>query len=77
MANDLYAAEMELAKLQDGYQTLLQEYKNNGDIDIFVDLQNMLLDFLDKVKELPASDEKFEIICTITLLSNAINSLLH
>lgn len=77
LSEELFSAEQELEVLETGYKSLLQKYSENGDIDIFVDLQNRLLELKDKILELPPGDARFELLCSVTMLSNAINSLLH
>ncbi|MBO4812995.1 hypothetical protein J5491_02490 [Candidatus Saccharibacteria bacterium] len=79
MAKDPYEeANKMLESLEKDYFPTLHEYREKqGDIDVFADFQNRLLELEDFIDELPTTDRQFEILNEIVMFKNAINSLMH
>ena len=68
-----------LEKLGATYASLLEEFKSEGNIDIFAEFDQDLLCLEDEIGALPLSEseERFELYCGVNALKNGYNSLLH
>ncbi len=79
MAKDHYEKENRiLEELEKDYFPTLHEYREKqGDIDVFADFQNRLLELEDFIEDLPPADRQFEILNEIVMFKNAINCLMH
>lgn len=75
----LYRLYLTLEHLSGVYDSLLEEFQQKGDIDIFADFDQNLIELRDEIDKLPATDseERYELTCGVTELSNKLNSLLH
>ncbi|MBR2709405.1 hypothetical protein IKE98_03720 [Candidatus Saccharibacteria bacterium] len=79
MAKDPYEkANRMLEELEKDYFPTLSIYREKGgDIDVFADFRNRLLELEDYIEDLPPDDRQFEIRNEIVAFTNAINCLIH
>ena len=77
--SETYLAPTErLEELKEVFDSLLEKFRQVGDIDIFVDFLNDL-DIFEEDARYFCSDfeEEFDILCDINAMRHRINSLLH
>ncbi len=78
MSADFYEPVERLEELEERLDSLLEEFRQVGDIDIFVDFLNDL-DILEEDARYFCSDfeEEFDILCDINAMRRRVDSLLH
>lgn len=67
----------ELKEIQEMYLSLLREFEQSGDINLFAEFDERLTSLKEQVMRLPISDERHELLGGVTALSKKYNSLLH
>ena len=69
---------LKLEELSGVYASLLEEFQQEGDIDIFAEFDQNLIRLRDEIDELPAdSEERYELLGEVQELMDALNSLSH
>lgn len=78
MSADFYEPVERLEKLQERLDSLLEEFRQAGDIDIFVDFLNDLDALEEDVRYYSLDfEEEFDIVCDINDMRRLVDSLLH
>lgn len=73
MADLYYSLEKRLESYGREYFYLLKDFRLSGDINIFSELYNKLLELKDEVNEFPDADRSFELSQDIDSICNAID----
>lgn len=78
MSADFYDPFERIEELEERLDSLLEEFRQAGDIDIFVDFLNDL-DALEEDARYFSSgfEEEFDILCDINDMRRRVDSLLH
>ena len=78
MSADFYEPAERVEELEEELDSLLEKFRQTGDIDIFVDFLNDL-DVLEEDLRYFSSgfEEEFDILCDINDMRRRVDSLLH
>ena len=78
MANATYEVILEkLEAIECDYFPTLEKYKKTGDVDVFTDFGNRVIDLWNELKELPENDEYFDILQKVLYYRSIIDDLTH
>ncbi len=78
MSADFYEPVERLEELKERLDSLLEEFRQAGDIDIFVDFLNDLDALEEDVRYYSLDfEEEFDIVCDINDMRRLVDSLLH
>ena len=78
MSADFYEPVERLEELKERLDSLLEEFRQAGDIDIFVDFLNDLDTLEEDVRYYSLDfEEEFDIVCDINDMRRLVDSLLH